>query len=171
MIARVAMMHEYRTRSKIDRPDIPNELKRPITGFIKVGNIMLHALIDTGCEGEMVSHDAVRLIGKNPSELNEPVPLQLAVAGSRSSIHYGIRVDTLIGGSPIETYFDVVNIDYYDVVLGMPFLKTHRVIIDCAEETAILPDQSNLLITESQAARWQLEQSRAAKLSFPLDNQ
>ena len=26
--------------------------------------------------------------------------------------------------------FDIINIDYYDAILGMPFLRKHKVIID-----------------------------------------
>ena len=30
----------------------------------------------------------------------------------------------------MKEYFDIINIDYYDVILGTPFLRKHEVIID-----------------------------------------
>ena len=33
-------------------------------------------------------------------------------------------------GRELKEYFDIINIDYYDVILGMKFLRKHEVIID-----------------------------------------
>ena len=48
---------------------------------------------------------------------------------SRSSIVFGNR--------HIEEYFDVANIDYYDVILGMPFLRHLGITLDFTGQGAI----------------------------------
>ena len=30
----------------------------------------------------------------------------------------------------MKEYFDIINIDYYDAILGTPFLRKHKVVID-----------------------------------------
>ena len=47
-----------------------------------------------------------------------------------------------------KEYFDIINIDYYDAILGTPFLRKHEVIIDfinnCLRiKDKIVPNQAN----------------------------
>jgi len=42
--------------------------------------------------------------------------------GSRSTINYGVESTIAFGRYCIDEYFDVTNIDYYDVILGTSFL-------------------------------------------------
>ena len=34
-----------------------------------------------------------------------------------------------------NTYFDVANIDQYDCIIGLPFLRLHRVCLDFSKDT------------------------------------
>jgi len=34
-----------------------------------------------------------------------------------------------------DTYFDVANIDQYDCIIGLPFLRLHQVCLDFGEDT------------------------------------
>jgi len=61
-------------------------------------------------------------MGLVTTKLDDPVGLQLACVGSKSTINYGATSTIIFGDKHIEEYFDVANIDYYDVILGMPFL-------------------------------------------------
>jgi hypothetical protein len=65
--------------------------------------------------------------------LENPVGLQLGCVGSRSKINFGTQTRLEIAGRTIDTYLDVVNLDHYDVVLGMPFLEKDNVHIDFAQ--------------------------------------
>ena len=42
----------------------------------------------------------------------------MAVTGSKSVINYGTNTTIRINGKELREYFDVVNIDYYDAILG-----------------------------------------------------
>jgi hypothetical protein len=54
--------------------------------------------------------------------LEQPIALQLACVGSRSTINYGTHAIVKFGDRDIEEYFNIMNIEYYDAILGTPFL-------------------------------------------------
>jgi hypothetical protein len=62
--------------------------------------------------------------------LNKLVGLQLGCVGSRSKINFGTQQTLTIGERQFHTYFDIVNLDHYDIVLGIPFMKMNQVILD-----------------------------------------
>ena len=62
-------------------------------------------------------------VAKAPAiELQEQMTLQLAVTGSRSKINYGTWVPIEFGPVKASIYFDIANIEGYNVILGTPFL-------------------------------------------------
>ena len=65
-----------------------------------------------------------------PFPLDKPISIQLAVTGSKSVINYGVNTTIKYNEKEWKEYFDIVNIDYYDAILGTLFLKKHEVIID-----------------------------------------
>ena len=54
----------------------------------------------------------------------------MAVTGSKSVINYGTNAIIKYKGRKLKEYFDIINIDYYDAILGTPFLRKHEVLID-----------------------------------------
>ena len=71
----------------------------------------------------MISPDFARATGVKTFELKRPIGLQLACVGSKSTINYGAHATIVFGNQSIDEYFDVANIDYYDAILGTPFLR------------------------------------------------
>ena len=78
----------------------------------------------------MISPDYVRAMGIPTFKLESPVGLQLACMGSKSTINYGAKSSIVFGNKHVEEYFDVANIDHYDVILGMPFLRWLGITLD-----------------------------------------
>ena len=54
----------------------------------------------------------------------------MAVTGSKSVINYGTNMTIRYERRESKEYFDIINIDYYDAILGTPFLRKQEVIID-----------------------------------------
>ena len=50
--------------------------------------------------------------------------------GSKSVINYGANATIKYNEKEAKEYFNIVNIDYYDAILGVPFLRKHVVVID-----------------------------------------
>ena len=78
----------------------------------------------------MISPNFIKVAKIEPFPRDKPIGIQLAVTGSMSVINYGTNATIKYDGKESEEYFDIVNIDYYDAILGSPFLRKHKVIID-----------------------------------------
>ena len=62
--------------------------------------------------------------------LEKPIALQLACIGSQSMINYGTHATIKLGCKVVEKYFDIANIEHYDVILGTPFLIKMGIVLD-----------------------------------------
>ena len=70
-------------------------------------------------------------------KLESPVGLQLTCVGSKSTINYGARSSIVFGNKHVKEYFDVVNINYYNVILGTLFLRRLGITLDFTGQSAI----------------------------------
>ncbi|KAG1855335.1 hypothetical protein DFJ58DRAFT_880844 [Suillus subalutaceus] len=61
--------------------------------------------------------------------LQKPIPLQLAVSGSRSTVKATMNVELTYQDIKCVHTFDIANLESYDVILGMPFLYQHQVLL------------------------------------------
>jgi hypothetical protein len=69
--------------------------------------------------------------------LEQPVNLQLAVVGSCSIVNYGTSGLLKFGEFVSNEYFDITNVDYYDVILGTPFLTKWGISLDFGSQGRI----------------------------------
>src|SRR6266481_2943914 len=113
-----------------------NQLSRPqegnhtLSGFWEVHGVRAHCLLDSRCEGVMASSNFAQATGMAMFRLDQPVSLQLACIGSKSMINYGAHAVIKFGNTTTEETFNIANIDYYNVILGTPFLRWLGVILD-----------------------------------------
>jgi hypothetical protein len=63
-------------------------------------------------------------------QLKKPIKLQMATSGSCSVINFGAKAQITCGSYSQTRYFDVVNLDRYQVMLGTPFLKQQNVMLN-----------------------------------------
>lgn len=131
----------YRTAMRIssktiNRPVTPNAC---LTAYVEVqmGSKRLRAfvLFDSGSSINCISPDFATVAQFTVLTLEQPMGLQLGCVGSRSKINYGIQAVVEIGEAKLETYFDVANIDHYDVILGCPFLLANKVALEFSDSS------------------------------------
>jgi Retroviral aspartyl protease len=101
-----------------------------ISGFWKINGTRAHCLLDSGSEGIMISPEFTCVTGMKTFVLEQPIALQLACVGSWSTINNGTHVIIKFGDCDIKEYFNIINIEYYDVILSTPFLKTMGICLD-----------------------------------------
>ncbi|PVF91623.1 hypothetical protein CPB86DRAFT_677703, partial [Serendipita vermifera] len=89
--------------------------------MLNVNGLPAKTLIDPGSNTDMVTPDFAKVAKLDPIELVEPIGLQLAVTGSRSKVNYGTRAHIRLGPIEEDRYFDISNIDGYNVILGTRF--------------------------------------------------
>jgi hypothetical protein len=111
----------------------PIHSKRETQTFIivvKVNGQKAIALLDLGCTIDTVMPELTRIIGLKINELKEQVPLQLGTRGSQSKINYGMKACIRYGPVEASQYFDIVNIDRYNVTSGTIFMRKHGIVLN-----------------------------------------
>ena len=67
-------------------------------------------------------------------------------------------------GRESKEYFDISNIDYYDAILGTPFLRKHEVIIDFVNNCLRLKTRSFAI--RQTSIKWGRGTHRKTKRAF-----
>ena len=121
--------HRMRIKER-SRPLWKHNDNQPISVFWEIGGVKAHCLIDSGCKGIMISPNFIRVAKIEPFLLDQPIGIQLAVTGSKSVINYGTNTTIKYDEKESKEYFNIIDIDYYDAILGTPFLRKLEVVID-----------------------------------------
>ncbi|KAF7977809.1 hypothetical protein HWV62_2729 [Athelia sp. TMB] len=123
--------------SNIRRPAPPTgAITRPlhsqatISLMVTINGHQALALFDSGSTTDSITPEFGFTSRTRQFKLDEQVTLQLGCVGSRSKIVYGAVAPVSIVGISEEMYFDIVNIDKYDAILGTPFLQRHGILLD-----------------------------------------
>ena len=107
----------------------------------------------------MLSPNFIRAAKIEVFPLDKPIGIQLAVTGSKSVINYGATTTIRYEGRESKEYFDIINIGYYDAILGMEFLRKHEVIIDFVNNCLRLKDK----IVRNQANKYKVGEGNPQK--------
>src|SRR6266571_2848338 len=108
----------------------PLSTKRTLMAHVKIAGIKAYMLFDSGAETDAISLDFIQAVHIPILQLENPVLLQMGTKGTHSQIIYGMNVDVEINGHVQTHYFDVVNINKYDVILGAPWLNENKALLD-----------------------------------------
>lgn len=127
---------------------------------VKVNSLEAYALLDTGSTMLSIMHNFTQVAKLRVLQLKNPVPLQLRMIGSCSMINF--RTWACLELGPIiknDAYMNVVNLNQYDMVLGMPFMHKHSLVLDFRHNilsaqntmiTMIITGQEDLMLTKQQ---------------------
>ena len=85
--------------------------------------------------------------------------MQLGVTGCKSIINYGTNTTIKSNGEELKEYFDVENIDYYNAILGTPFLKKFKVVIDFVKDCLKIKDK----IILNQVDKYKIREGNSQK--------
>ncbi|KIK16507.1 hypothetical protein PISMIDRAFT_113200, partial [Pisolithus microcarpus 441] len=109
------------------RPTVPPQARACVIVKAQVNGCEALTMIDTGSMTNFVS-PAFATVAKLPTfTLASQLTLQLGCVGSHSKITHGSQMKLRLGAFMCDAYFDVANIDRYDCILGIPFLRSHGV--------------------------------------------
>ncbi|EMD34543.1 hypothetical protein CERSUDRAFT_54728, partial [Gelatoporia subvermispora B] len=120
----------------------PKDFKRlipePIVVVVGVNGHPARALLDTGSLADFISSKLAHQLSVQTFELAKPLPVHLAVQGSRAKINTGCRVQVTYQSVSELRYFDVVNLLNYDLILGTPFMFQHCVTVGLNPATVVI---------------------------------
>lgn len=129
------------TRAAVRRPTTgrrPVQLQAQrtcLTAYVTINGLAALVLLDSGSTTDSLSPDFARVARAPILELENPAVLQLGCVGSRSRISHGTTVPVMWGAFTHDVYFDIVNLDRYDAVLGTPFMRQFGVCLDFGANT------------------------------------
>ncbi|PVF94985.1 hypothetical protein CPB86DRAFT_679506, partial [Serendipita vermifera] len=104
-------------------------IPHPVIITVYINGKACRALVDTGAFADFISTSAVESLGLKKEVLAAPIPLQMAVQGSRSRINTAVTVDFKYTTIECKKRFDVLNLATYDIILGTPFMWQHSVMV------------------------------------------
>jgi hypothetical protein len=120
---------DHMSRNSMTEKDVDRKLPKQVIVEAFINGQSVRAMMDTGSMMDFISTRLVDQL-KIPKEvLVKPVPLFMAVSGSRSKVNCSVTANLQYQGIDTSRTFDVVNLDSYDVVLGTPFLFQHKVAV------------------------------------------
>lgn len=118
-------------RKELDaQPTRDRMVSSTMSALVRINGVLAYTLFDSGSTTDSVSPKFAVVAKAKRITLDQQVTLQLGCAGSRSKISYGTRVPVDICGIRGDHYFDIVNLDRYDCIVGTPFMNQHGVVLD-----------------------------------------
>ncbi|KAF8227329.1 hypothetical protein L208DRAFT_1297465 [Tricholoma matsutake] len=119
-----------KSSKKVAHPPHTEKENRCFIAKMKLHNLEAYVLSDSGCTSDSMSPEFVTSMNLKVYELEELVPLQLGTIGSHLKINFGLFTDFGISQVNGNHYFDVVNINRYDAILGTMFMRKHSIVLD-----------------------------------------
>ena len=107
--------------------DTSHLVPHPLVVVVHINGHPTCALIDSGSLGDFILSTLTQQLALKKSELVSPIPIQLAVQGSRSRINYGATAELCYQTIQEQRYLDVINLSGYDLILGTPWLFQHKI--------------------------------------------
>lgn len=139
--------------------DFRRMIPEPIVVVVQINEHPARALLDSGSLADFMSAKLAHQLGVSTFELEKPLPVHLAVQGSRAKINSGCKAEFAYQSIREDRYFDVVNLLNYDLILGTPFFFQHKVsvgfnpiTVDIGSSVALPIEGKQLRVLESRAA-------------------
>ncbi|PIL30265.1 hypothetical protein GSI_07443 [Ganoderma sinense ZZ0214-1] len=141
--------------------DLRRVIPEPIVVVVSINGHPACALLDTGSLSDFMSAKLAHQLGVKTFELAKPMPLHLAVQGSRAKINYGCTAQLEYQEISSKCYFDIINLLNYDIILGTPFFFQHRVLAGFNPVKVVVGSAKPLPVEGKQA---RVLESRAAEV-------
>ncbi|KAJ7217497.1 hypothetical protein B0H12DRAFT_1032092, partial [Mycena haematopus] len=138
-VARVRRPDSIPSVGLVDQPSRRLKDIACLTAEVDIGGCKAYILFDSGSNTDSLTPEFAKATKCKVFKLEEQVTLQLGCVGSRSRINYGSRAPVSFGGIKGYSYFDIVNLDRYDGVIGTPFMIKHGVILDFGKREIQFP--------------------------------
>ena len=95
-----------------------------------IGDLAAWTLWDSGSTTTGITPAFAELAKVKVDTLEDPHMLQLGTVGSQSIIKYGADVPISVANVKTTSYVDIMNFDRYDMIMGTPWMRRHKVLLD-----------------------------------------
>ena len=139
-------------KSTEPKPRPPRSISnvRLLVAKMSINELEAVVMLDSGSTTDALSPEFARVANLKIYALTEPVTVRLGTRGSRSSIVYG--TDALVRYESINDrhYFDIVNVDKYDAIIGLVFMRRFGIVLDPVTDRVIVNGSSYPTLSERE---------------------
>jgi hypothetical protein len=121
------------------RPKRPASQIRALVAKMTINGLDAVVMFDTGSTSDAVSPKFARVANMKIHSLDVPMGIQLGCKGSKSKIVFSTSGPVRYGSIVGTHYFDVVNVDRFDAIMGMGFM--------CKFGITLEPEHDSILIS------------------------
>ncbi|KAI0074477.1 hypothetical protein K474DRAFT_1601376, partial [Panus rudis PR-1116 ss-1] len=118
--------------------DFRRLIPEPAVVVVRVNDQPARALLDSGSLADFMSAKLAHQLGIKTFELEKPLPVHLAVQGSRAKVNLGCKANISYQNVSGARYFDIINLLNYDLILGTPFMFQHRITVGFNPTTVVV---------------------------------
>jgi hypothetical protein len=123
-------------------------------------------LFDSGCTTEAISPDFARVANIKVFPIESAITLQLGTAGSRSKVNHGTIVSAEYELLKNNEYFDIVNLDRFDAIIGTKYMRKHGISLDFEYNTVRVRGKPTFTLTEQEETSEVERRNAARRLSI-----
>jgi len=128
-----------KSSASMTRPKRPASQIQPLVAKMTINGLDAVVMFDTGSTSDAVSPKFAQVANMKIHSLDVPMGIQLGCKGSKSKIVFGTSGPVRYGSIVGTHYFDVVNIDRFDAIIGMGFMHKFGITLE--------PEHNSILIS------------------------
>lgn len=128
-------------------------IPKPIVIVAKINGQPVHALLDLGLLGDFMLSALADQLRVVRIVLEQPLPVQLAMQGSQSKINNSTEVQFEYARINKKCYFDIANVDGYDLILGTLFLFQHQMVLGFNDTRVVVGSDPSLPMKGEQVMK------------------
>ena len=127
--------------------DFKHVIPEAVVVIVNIDGHPARALLDSGSLADFMSAKLAHQLKVKTFELEKLLSVQLAVQGSRTKVNMGCKTRLRYQEVTEDRYFDIINLQNYDLILGTPFLHQHKIVMGFNPTTIVVGSKKSLAIT------------------------
>jgi hypothetical protein len=139
-----------KSRTDKPRPAKDSAEIQPMVARIQINGLTAIAMMDSGSTADAISPEFARVSNAKVYALTEQIPIRLGCRGSKSRITYGTDCTVKYGTVDEKYYLDIVNIDRYDAIIGIGFMRRFGIKLDPASNQIWIRDKPFPALSEGE---------------------
>jgi hypothetical protein len=152
------------------RPSLPKEVTRPVVVKVNINGLDAITMLDTGSSIDAITPEFAELSNQKVFEFTDPMAIQLGCKGSRSKSNYGSEGHIKFETINASHYWDIVNLDKYDAIIGLPAMRKFFIAVEPATSRFTINKQPFQSLTEKEEDHELARRSAMRRANDPRSN-
>jgi hypothetical protein len=117
---------------------------------VNINGLDAITMVDTGSSMDAITPEFVELSNQKLFEFTDLMAIQLGCKGSRSKSHFRSEGHLKFETIDQPHYWDVVNLDKYDAIIGLPTMRKFFISVEPAASQLMINKQPVQSLTEKE---------------------